>query len=137
MIFFVTFSSEDERLAEASVSHEFVVEQSSLPFYTHQRPADVIISRPGVKDMHVAMETDERKDGENKMKTAGSNSNEQTLVNVDNKKKDNIDIECEKGSSNCRKKKKKKKKSSWKSKQEFVFIFLIKFKFNSEQVYYS
>lgn len=109
----MTFSSEDERLAEASVSHEFVVEQSSLPFYTHQRPADVIINRQGVKDMHVAMETDgERKDGENKMKTAGSNLNEQTLVNVDNKKKENVDIESEKSSSNCRKKKKKKKKSS-------------------------
>ncbi|WAR03828.1 CSTOS-like protein [Mya arenaria] len=45
-------SSEDERLAEASISHERIVEQSRVPYHSNMGPADVIIVRNTVPDVH-------------------------------------------------------------------------------------
>ncbi|KAL4224081.1 hypothetical protein ACF0H5_017536 [Mactra antiquata] len=36
-------SSEDERLAEASVSHDFIMKQKDKPYPTNQKPPDIVI----------------------------------------------------------------------------------------------
>jgi hypothetical protein len=99
---FVFSSSEDERLAEASVSHDFVLQQSNLPYLTNQKAADIIINQadpPGVA---------------NKNNNPTDNSSIHTKIKDDSDKEktnnDHTDKNEEISECSIKKHKKKKKK---------------------------
>lgn len=97
-------------MAEASVSHDFIVKQSNVPFYTQQKPPDVIISDAAKSNSNVS-----------KSHTGGNSSVIKQDGDIDKELETNqtectgsdgclqTDTRSESRSSNCKKKKKKKK----------------------------
>ena len=107
LFLFVLFSSEDDRLKEASVSHEFIVKQSSVPFYTQQKPPEIVIKAQEKKGENSTQVAGETTNGKNNLLDKNNSAKFAADANVKMAKGDN---HSESGSNNCRKKKMKKKK---------------------------
>ncbi|KAH3882981.1 hypothetical protein DPMN_006928 [Dreissena polymorpha] len=54
------FSAEDERLKEATMSHDQILEQKDVPYFSNQKPADIVVC-----NLAVGIATDDCSTGNN------------------------------------------------------------------------
>ncbi|XP_053375530.1 uncharacterized protein LOC123533605 isoform X2 [Mercenaria mercenaria] len=108
-------SSEDERLAEASVSHDFILHQSNLPYTTSKKPADIIINQAD----HCPSAVTKKNSGSNKLEVSRCNHEIKNSEKSEQTKMDQLIETDEKIEGPIKKHKKKIKKRKEKSVELF------------------